>query len=77
MIFISRAGQVRVWMNANLAKNYPNYERNNTSKESNRDIENIYGSQADMIRKLISMIEKNSDQFLDDQEVNYTPQLFS
>jgi hypothetical protein len=77
MIFISRAGQVRVWMNANLAKNYPNYERNNNSKESNRDIENIYGSQADMIRKLIFMIEKNSDQFLDDQEVNYTPQLFS
>ena len=77
MIFISRAGQVRVWMNANLAKNYPNYERNNTSKESNTDIKNIYGSQADMIRKLISMIEKNSDQFLDDQEVNYTPQLFS
>lgn len=66
MIFISRAGHVRVWMNANLAKNYPNYERNNHSKESNRDIENIYGSQADMIRKLISMIEKNSDQFLDD-----------
>ncbi len=25
MIFITRTGQVNVWMNANLAKNYPNY----------------------------------------------------
>jgi hypothetical protein len=25
MIFITKRGEVKVWMNANLAKNYPNY----------------------------------------------------
>jgi hypothetical protein len=27
MIFINRKGEVKVWMNANLAKNYPNFEK--------------------------------------------------
>ena len=25
MIFINRHGQIKVWMNANLSKNYPNF----------------------------------------------------
>jgi hypothetical protein len=25
MIFISRKGEIKVWMNSNLSKNYPNF----------------------------------------------------
>jgi len=31
MVFITRRGEVKVWMNANLAKNYPNYDKNSNN----------------------------------------------
>ena len=34
MIFITRRGEVKVWMNANLAKNYPNYDKNSGNNPS-------------------------------------------
>jgi hypothetical protein len=35
MVFITRRGEVKVWMNANLAKNYPNYDKNSPKNTSN------------------------------------------
>lgn len=58
MVFISNLGEVKVWINPNISKNQPYYY-----PSSGRE---PHGSQADMIVKLLDIIEENTDQFNND-----------
>ena len=60
MIFFTKEGHVRVWMNPNLSKHQPNYEPAPGSININYTLE-IQGSQAEMIATLIHLIEANAD----------------
>lgn len=63
MIFFTQAGKVRVWMNPNLSKHHPNYS--STVASSNVHSIEVQGSQSDMLRNLINVIEENTDSMAD------------
>lgn len=54
MIFISKDGKVKVWINSNLSKNEPLFVPHIASRDA-------HGSQSDMIVQLLDLIEENSD----------------
>ena len=57
MIFFTEKGKVKVWIHPNLSKFCPNYEPEfyNTTEYQTK------GTQAEMIKGLINVIEHNSD----------------
>jgi hypothetical protein len=57
MIFFNQDGAVRVWMNPNLSKHQPNY----LSEESISNPLGTHGSQSEMLKRLIGLIEENTD----------------
>lgn len=56
MIFIDKRGRVRVWIHPNLSQNQPYYIPNNNLRE-------LHSSQAEMIVKLLDIIDDNGDQY--------------
>jgi len=60
MIFIDKAGKVRVWVNPNLSHNEPYLARNGSTRET-------HGSQAEMIVTLLNLIEDNTDQLYEEE----------
>ena len=59
MIFIDKAGKVRVWANPNLSHNEPHLIRSGSTRE-------MHGSQAEMIVTLLNLIEDNTDQLYEE-----------
>lgn len=57
MIFISKEGKVKVWINCNISKNEPLFIPN-----VNAASRNAHGSQSDMLVQLLDLIEQNSDE---------------
>lgn len=60
MIFFNQQGKVKVWMNPNLSKHHPNYEPDVSANIQTIGIQ-IQGSQSQMIKNLINLIEDNTD----------------
>lgn len=60
MIFMDKMGRVKVWMNPNLSKNYPYYERSDISfsplSQKGTVVPTDHGSQSDMLKALINLI---------------------
>jgi hypothetical protein len=54
MIFISKMGRAKVWINPNISKNNPYFTPTNSFRDP-------HGSQSHMIVKLIDIIEDNTD----------------
>jgi hypothetical protein len=58
MVFFDQQGQAYVWMNPNLAKQEPNYD---PAQENSFDSTDGQGSQSEMLKTLITLIEQNTD----------------
>ena len=55
MIFFDKKGKVKVWINPNLSKNYPNFEKYHDENEYKTTIE-VKDSQHDMIHQIVNLI---------------------
>jgi hypothetical protein len=73
MIFFSKEGKVKVWMNPNLSKHHPNYEPGASSINAH-SIE-VQGSQTEMLKNLINLIEENTDSMSSDHHVHFSEYL--
>jgi len=68
MIFFTQMGKVKVWMNPNLSKHHPNYD---PTANNNIDYIENQGSQSEMLRNLINLIEDNTDMMTGDRPLHF------